>query len=250
MALKAILKSLDGLSDDVKKLYVEKEGAFHLDVDGMVNKDRVDEFRNKNIDLIKQLDDLTKRYEGIDPDQVKELLKKEAQLREKKMIDAGKIPELVEEQVKAMRADYEKKIKDLTDKISVSDKQLERLVIDNSIQAESVKAGVRDTAMPDVLLRGRARYKLVDGKAVPIGDDGKTIYGKDGSTPESMTEWVSGLSTSAPHLFKPSIGGGTNGNNGNGTGNGAKTLKRADFEALDQRARHDFTVKQKGVVVD
>ena len=249
MALKAILKSLEGLSDELKKQYVEKDGAYHLDADGLVPKDRVDEFRNNNIDLKKQLDDLKKTYEGIDVEQVKELLKKEIQLKEKKLIDSGKVDELLEERTKSMKTEYEKKIKELSDKVASSDTQLERLVIDNAIQSEAVKSGVRDTAMEDVLLRGRARFKLQDGKAVPLNGEGKTIYGKDGSTPESMTEWVSGLSTSTPHLFKPSTGGGTNGNNGNGS-NGAKTMKRADFDALDQTAKHAFAVTQKGQVVD
>jgi len=33
--LKAILESLDGLNDDFQKLYVEKDGKFHLQVDGL-----------------------------------------------------------------------------------------------------------------------------------------------------------------------------------------------------------------------
>lgn len=230
MALKAILDSLDGLSDELKKLYTQKDGKFHLDVEGVVPKDRLDEFRNNNIELKRQLDELTGKYKDIDPEQVRVLLKKEADNKEKKMIDEGKIPELVEERTKAMKADYETKIKDLTDKIGSSNSQLERLLVDNTIQAEAVKAGVRETAMEDVLLRGRSRYKVQDGKAVPVAPDGKIIYGKDGTSPESMTEWLGGLSSAAPHLFNASTGGGAQGNT-NGKG-GVKSMTRKDFESL------------------
>ena len=54
-------------------LYAEREGAWVLDVDGAVEKSKLDEFRNTNVSLIKERDDLKKRYEGIDPDEVRKL---------------------------------------------------------------------------------------------------------------------------------------------------------------------------------
>ena len=39
MALKMELENLDGLADNLKPLYVEKEGKFVLDLDGPVNTD-------------------------------------------------------------------------------------------------------------------------------------------------------------------------------------------------------------------
>ena len=35
MALKSILESLDGLSEDIKKEYTEKDGKFYLDIEGL-----------------------------------------------------------------------------------------------------------------------------------------------------------------------------------------------------------------------
>lgn len=55
-------------------LYVERAGAFVLDAEGVVEKSKVDEFRTNNVALKRQLDSLTTRYEGIDPDAVKQLL--------------------------------------------------------------------------------------------------------------------------------------------------------------------------------
>ncbi len=40
-----------------------------LDVDGAVEKSKLDEFRNTRVSLIKERDELKKRYEDIDPDQ-------------------------------------------------------------------------------------------------------------------------------------------------------------------------------------
>jgi len=54
-------------------LYIERDGAFVLDAEGAVEKAKLDEFRVNNVALIKQLDDLKKKFEGIDPEKVREL---------------------------------------------------------------------------------------------------------------------------------------------------------------------------------
>jgi hypothetical protein len=54
--------------------YLEKDGEFVLDVEGVVEKARleevrakVDEFRSNNLALKKQLEEANERFEGIDP---------------------------------------------------------------------------------------------------------------------------------------------------------------------------------------
>ena len=41
-----------------------------LDVAGAVEKTKLDEFRTTNVSLLKERDELKKRFEGIDPDAV------------------------------------------------------------------------------------------------------------------------------------------------------------------------------------
>jgi hypothetical protein len=54
-------------------LYVERDGAFVLDVEGAVDKARVDEFRANNIALTNQLAEQRKRFEAIESEQVKSI---------------------------------------------------------------------------------------------------------------------------------------------------------------------------------
>jgi len=42
------------------------------------------------------------------------------------------------------------------------------------------------------------------------------LYGKDGSTPMPMNEWVLGLKKTAPHLFAGAAGSGAGGGRGHG----------------------------------
>src|SRR5690606_8915738 len=73
MALKFKFKSKDEIPADHLPLYAEREGAFVLDVEGAVDKAKLDEIRTTNVALLKERDELKQRFEGIDPDEVKQL---------------------------------------------------------------------------------------------------------------------------------------------------------------------------------
>jgi hypothetical protein len=249
MALKYRIAALADVDEKYRDLYTARDGAFFLDAEGATGKDKLDEFRNNNIELKRQLDELAARFTGIDPDEAKRLLTEAQKVKDKKLIDSGKMEEVLAERTAAMKAEHEKQVKALSDQLGTTTSQLEKLLVDNSIQTFASKAGVRETAMEDVLLRGRNLYKVKEGKAVPIAPDGKIIYGKDGVTPQSMEEWLSGLTTVAPHLFKESKGGGADNSTRTGP-TGAKTMRRSDFEQLDPVAKQAFIVKDKGQLVD
>ena len=71
MALKFKFKTKEEIPAEHLPLYAEREGAWVLDVDGAVEKTKLDEFRNNNVELAKERDELKKRYEDIDPGAVK-----------------------------------------------------------------------------------------------------------------------------------------------------------------------------------
>ena len=70
MALKAVLSSIDEVPEALRSEYTEKDGKFHLQLDGTLPgfvpeadhnaiKAKVSEFRDNNIAVKKQLDDAT-----------------------------------------------------------------------------------------------------------------------------------------------------------------------------------------------
>jgi hypothetical protein len=71
MALKFKAKTKEEIPAELQSLYVERDGAFVLDVEGAVDKARVDEFRANNIALTSQLVEQKKRFEAIESAQVK-----------------------------------------------------------------------------------------------------------------------------------------------------------------------------------
>lgn len=231
MTLKARLKSLDEAPEAVRSLYVEQNGEFVLPIEGMVSKDRLDEFRTNNVELKRQIDELTAKFEGIDPDEYRTLSDKAERERTKKLIDAGKVDEIVNERVGAAKAGFDKERETLSQTNATLNKQLEGLLIDNAVRDAAAKSGVRPTAVDDVLLRSRQVFKVLDGVAVAF-DGEKQLYGNTGD-PLTVPEYISGkLAESAPHLFEPSQGSGSRQAQGDRGGSRAGVINRGDSKAF------------------
>lgn len=227
MKLKFKLDTLDGLDAAIAGLYEQgADGAYYLSVDGVVDKSKLDEFRNNNVKLLKDLE----KFKDVDPVKYQELLALAKKADEKKLIDAGEIDKVVEQRVGEMKSTYENQLKTLTEQNSVAQRQLESLLIDNAVRDAAVKSGVQPTAVDDVLLRAKATFKIKDGNAVPVDAQGNVVYGKDGTSPMSVVDWTTGLKKQAPHLFQGSQGGGAQ---GSGKGN-VDTSKLSSAQKIAQ----------------
>ena len=217
MALKFVLDSLEGLDENLQGLYSKHtDGKFYLDVDGAVSKSKVDEFRDNNISLKKQVEELTDKYGNIDLEKYQELMDKAALDDGKKRITMDKVDEIVAERTQKMKEEHANQVTALTGSRDELSKQLDNLLIDGAIRDAAVAAKVRAGAVEDVVLRGKQTFKVVDGKAVAHDDKGNVQYGKDGTNPLGPVEWVGGLKASAEHLFEQSKGGGAGGGDNRG----------------------------------
>jgi hypothetical protein len=252
MALKRELESLEGLPDAIKELYAEQDGKFVLsEVEGMVSQDRLREFRDNNIKLMREREDLQKKlatYGDVDPEKYQEALKKLQDLDDKKMLDEGKIEELLNARTERLRTDYETQLKGFTKKVTELEtshakllEDLSRERIDGRLREVAPKIGIEDTGISDFIRRGREVWKLVDGEAVAMSGE-QPIYGKDPSQRISMEEWGAGLAPEAPHLFKRSSGSGAQ-NSGNGAAHGARVIPRGDPLAFGKNAAEIATGK-------
>jgi ribosomal protein L14 len=210
--LKFVLDSLEGLEDPIKVLYSKHtDGKYYLDVEGAVAKGKVDEFRDNNINLKKELEELQDKYGNVDLEKYNELVEKAAQDDGKKRVTMEKVDEIVAERTANMKSEYDNQIGQLQTANQGLTGQLDGLLIDGAVRNAATEAKVRAGALEDVILRAKQTFKVVDGKAVAHDGDGKVIYGKDGSNPLTTTEWIGGLKKTAEHLFETSSGGGAGG---------------------------------------
>ena len=97
MALKFKYATKQEIPAEQQSFYVERDGAWLLDADGVVSQTKLDEFRQNNIALTNQL----KKFEGIDPDAVRQLAEDKRKLEEAQQIKAGEVDKVVAARLKA-----------------------------------------------------------------------------------------------------------------------------------------------------
>jgi len=237
MGLKFKYGSKEQVPAEHAGLYVERDGAFVLDAEGMVDpasveelrrasKARLEEFRNSNVALAKERDELKARYEGIDPEEFRRLAEEKRQLEEAQQVKAGELDKVVENRIKGIKADYDKQLGGVTAERDALNLRLTAIQIDQGVITAATKRGLRPTALPDITARARLVFKLVNGVPQAFEADGRTVrYGRDGVTPMTLEEWVDAQVSDAPHLFESNAGGGAAGNGGGAAGGSQRSVK-------------------------
>jgi hypothetical protein len=211
MGLKYKVAKLEEVPEALRSQYKQEGEAFVLDVEGVVARERLDEFRNNNIALQQQID----KFKNIDPAKHAELLELQRQLNEGELLKAGKIDEVVNGRVAAMRSDLEGQLNTTKSELTTAQTQLAVLMIDNAVRAAAAANGVLPTAVDDLILRARTVYSMSkEGQPVPKNDKGEVIYGKDATSPLAIGDWVIGVKKTAPHLFAGTSGSGAGGGRG------------------------------------
>ena len=226
MALKARFGTQAEVPAELAPHYAEREGAWVLDVDGLVEKARVDEFRTANIALRKEIEDLQARFEGIDPEAARKLGEERRRLEEDRQIKAGELDKVVESRIKGLKADWDKQVATLTTERESLNARLTAIQIDQGVITAATKRGLRPTALTDITARARQIFRLVNGVPRALESDGQTVrYGRDGVSPMTLEEWVDTQVADAPHLFEANAGGGAAGNGSGGAGSGGSGQK-------------------------
>jgi DNA-directed RNA polymerase subunit F len=235
MAIKATITAdeFKAIDAPLQPLYKQSGDVFVLDADieshpavaGLKNtvkatREEADKFK-------REATEFKSRFADLDPDKAREAIKTIESQHDKKLIEEGKVDELVEKRIERMRAEHTNQTKALTKRAETLEQenktllgQLSEVLIDSALTQAAVKLGVRQTAVDDVKLRGRMVWKLVDGKPTPHHSDGTLYYGADGRSLLSMEEWIGTLQQNAPHLFEASNGSGSE------SGSGPRTAGR------------------------
>jgi hypothetical protein len=213
MPLKYKYNDLKEIPAEDVRLYVERGSEWILDAEGDGSKAKLEEFRANNIALANQL----KRFEGIDPDAMRQLADEKRKLEEAAQIKAGEVDKVVAARLKA---ELEKIHAPILAERDALNGRLTAIQIDQAVVNEATKRGLRPTAIPDVTARARMTFKLVNGVPQAFDGDGQTARtGRDGVSPMTLAEWVDALVSDAPHLFEANAGSGAAGSGGGAAGN-------------------------------
>lgn len=180
-----------------------------------------------------------KAFEGIDdPKGAKEALAKLANLKDKDLIDAGKVEEIKAAAIKAVEEKYAPVVQE-RDKLK-SDLYSEKIG-GSFARSKFISDKI---AIPSDLVQARfgANFEVKDGKIVAKDHAGNPIYSR--AKPGEVADFEEALEILVDaYPQKDAIlkgtgqkGDGARGSQGNGSG-GSKTMSRQAFDALDPSAR-------------
>jgi len=223
MPLKYKYPTKQEIPAEQQSLYVERDGAFYADIEGVVDKAKADEMRTHNIELRKQIEESLRTA-------TEERQKIQAEKERLELIAQGHKPEeidkLVTERLKGLKADWDKQFAVVTGERDSLTTRLTSIQIDQGVITVATKRGLRPTAIPDITARARTVFTLVNGAPQAFEADGKTVrYGRDGITPMTLEEWVDAQVADAPHLFESNAGGGAAGNGAGGAAGVNRSVK-------------------------
>lgn len=228
MPINLIIDSLDAVEEGLRGEYVQQpDGKYKLNVLGL---DDTTNLKKNNQALLaekKALQEKLKSFDGLDPEQVKaamdrisELEEVERKLKEKKLMEEGKVEELIQARLSNMKNEHDSQVKTLNGNVTALTEEngllrtrLSREVIMNGLtKAVNAVGQPRTEALVDILNRGQMVFQLDEkGNPVPKDSQGVIVFGANGNDPMTMEEWAAGLLKSAPHLFLESKGGGAKG---------------------------------------
>lgn len=208
LKFKVDAEQFGGLDEAQQSMYKQEGDSYVLQVEGAVDKSKLDEFRSNNVELLKQLD----QYKGIDLEEYSKMTEQQRKLKEKELIDAGEIDTLFEQRLSSTKSDYEAKLEKLQNQLNEKDgayqSTVQKYEIDGAAQKAFSAHKVSPEAQDFVLAKIRSTFKVNEGKAVAF-DGEEIIKGENGNL--TIDEFVGSL----PDSFKvPSSGGRASGANG------------------------------------
>jgi len=231
MALKYKVATKAEVPAELAFLYLERDGVWYLDVEGVVEKGRLDEFRAANVALKAKIEGIEARFAGIDPEKVKELDAEKKRLEEEAARKNGDVDKILVSRLKPIQD----QLQALHTERDALQGRLADLQINQAAIASATKRGLRPTALADLAWRARQIFRLEGGAPKAFEADGKTPrVGTDGLTPLTFDEWAESLLAEAPHLFEQNAGSGAAGNGSGGAGGTDNPWKTGTFNLTKQ----------------
>lgn len=213
----------EGLGDHAK----EEGGKYIVDV---APASKVTEFRDNNITLAKERDDLKSQVTkysalvGEDPEkfsvELTGLRDVNRQVEDGQLKGNDAISKEVETRVASVKEGLESQLAEAAGKLAEMTgvageykTKFEGSVMESLITSAVLNpdSGMNPQALPDILTRASGVFKVTqEGNIVPMRGE-TVIYGADGATPMTPAEWMPKLLSEAPYLGISHNGGGASG---------------------------------------
>jgi len=169
------------MSEETKSQAVSEEVS---GADPVVDtKAEISEFRNKNIELMKEMDALRSQFKGIDVEKYRELQELDRQKRDKELIDSKQFDVLIEERTKHLTSDYDGRLNKLAADLEAANAHALNLQKKYDIETATSHALAEFKINPDfsdaVMAMVKSKFDIDNGKVVAM-KDGVVESGADG----------------------------------------------------------------------
>lgn len=176
------------------------------------SKKKIDEFRDNNITLSKELQGWKEL--GMDREALQEIVKNLSKNKEAKLAAEGKLDELFQLRTEPMRKDYETRLEQAHNIINEVKTQLQQSQEENYdlrishrvTAAASANQEVHSQAIPTIVDMAKKVWRIEEGVPVPRRPNGTRWISKDGKSDISFEEWVESLKETVPFMFKAPSG--------------------------------------------
>lgn len=240
MKLAYAVESLDAVPEPLRAAYTEKDGKFVLAVDGLEDTSGLKSALEKEREARKGLEAQTKRWAGLGktPDEIAELVKAQQDAETERRRKEGDFDALL----KQHQDTWSKREKELTERMTAAEKAEDRWFRESQLVQGLAKAGATPEGLdllPDRLAL-RIRTETVDGQRVRhvLQADGETpMAGKGKGGVATIDDLIQEVVKQYPGLFKATGGAGGGKPPGSAGGTGARTMTRAEFDALPPKER-------------
>jgi hypothetical protein len=208
MSLKFTINDPVEVPGPVREYYKKtNDGKYSLDVEAHPDAGKVAEFRNRNVALLKEVDELrplkanAAQYEGLDPDAARAALANAADMAAKLARFEGVDPE--EYRTLKARPDSTKLAQELEANLAAEKAAHAATQMKHIVTAEFLRVGGRTSAI-DFMTTEAAKVFAMDGGKLTT----KEFSASNPSEPISLAEWMSKQINVADFAFQPSRGGG------------------------------------------
>jgi len=183
--------------------------------------------KSKNAELLdekKKIQETLKNFENIDPKKAKEALQFLDENEYAQLVKDGKIEELLEKRTSQLKSEHEEAITELKtqlndtmEKALTYEQKYNQRTVTEELRKTAIKAGVREEAVSDVLLRGINVFQVGTDESLESRDkEGNLIKTQDGKV-LTPANWVEELKNTHPHYWPPSSSAGARGSSVTGT---------------------------------
>lgn len=218
-ALAPVVESLDKVPESARSFYEQKEGKFHLSLDGSPAgfvpaadlasaNSKVVEFRDKNITLLQEVDTLRPlktQFEGIDPAAAKEALAKVAELGKKGVKGADDIASMMKTAVDAAIKPFQDQLTATAATLETEKKRADESTLRSKVSEVFIKAGGKANALDFIVGEAKSVFKVEAGEVK--AHDNKFSTDKPGEL-LGLTEWIGTQVKKNDFAFEASKGSG------------------------------------------